>query len=325
VSGAVVGFHASHEQVHPGVLRDDAVRAEDAGFDAVMCSDHLAPWTGAQGHSGYAWSWLGAALQATRRVPMGAFHAPGQRYHPVISAQAMATLAAMFPGRLPWVAVGSGENLNEHVTGAAWPAKPVRMQRLLECVEVMRALWRGEEVTHDGLVTVHEARLWSLPEQPPHLVAGAISVETARWAAGWADGLITVNQPRETLRALIDAYRTAGGRGPVRLQVHLSYAPVEAQALDIAVRQWRGNCVPTLLAWDLTRPEQFEAATRHVPPEEVARNVRVSADLSRHRDWILEDFELGFDEVFLHHVGSDNSGFIDAFGDTVLPAIGRAR
>jgi probable non-F420 flavinoid oxidoreductase len=321
----IVGFHASHEQVHPRVLRDDAVRAEEAGFDAVMCSDHLAPWTPEQGHSGFAWSWLGAALQATRQVPMGSFHAPGQRYHPVISAHAMATLAAMFPGRLPWVALGSGENLNEHVTGAGWPTKPVRMRRLVECVEVMRALWRGEEVTHDGLVTVHEARLYSLPEEPPALVAGAVSAETARWAAAWADGLITVNQPLEDLRAVVGAYRNAGGRGALRLQVHLSYAADVEEARRIAVEQWRGNCLPTELAWDLTQPEQFEAATRYVPPEEVARNVLVSADLSRHVEWLGEYAELGFDELYLHHVGPDNAEFINDFGTSVLPQLQGSR
>ena len=161
--GIRIGFHASHEQVHPAALRDAAVRAEAAGFDAVMCSDHLAPWSEAQGHSGYTWAWLGAALQATDHVPMGSFHAPGQRYHPVISAQAMATVAAMFPGRFPWVALGSGQALNEHVTGAAWPVKADRMERLRECVDVMRALWAGEEVTHRGHIVVDRARLWSLP------------------------------------------------------------------------------------------------------------------------------------------------------------------
>ena len=188
-------FHASHEQLHPRVLLNDAVHAERAGFDAVMSSDHLAPWTQAQGHSGFTWTWLGAALQATDRIPMGAFHAPGQRYHPVISAHAMATVAAMFPGRLPWVALGSGEALNEHVTGDPWPTKPERMERLRECVDVMRALWRGEEVSHRGHVVVDRARLWSLPDKPPRLVAGAMSVETAAWAAQWADGLITTINP----------------------------------------------------------------------------------------------------------------------------------
>jgi probable non-F420 flavinoid oxidoreductase len=316
-----IGFHASHEQVHPRELLRDAVHAEEAGFDAVMCSDHLAPWTNAQGHSGFTWTWLGAALQATHRVPMGAFHAPGQRYHPVISAHAMATTAAMFPDRLPWVALGSGEALNEHVTGDRWPVKADRMERLRECVDVMRALWRGEEVTHSGHVVVDRARLWSLPERPPDLVAGAVSAETAAWAAGWADGLITVNQPPETLRRVIGAYRDAGGRGPVRLQVHLSYADSEEEALAIAVDQWKGNCVPTTLAWELQTPEQFEAATRHVPESEVAANVRVSADLGRHREWIQEYIDLGFDDLYLHHVGHTNAAFIDAFGHSVLPQL----
>ncbi len=206
----LIGFHASHEQLHPRMLLDDAVHAEHAGFGAVMCSDHLAPWTQGQGHSGFTWTWLGAALQATDRIPMGAFHAPGQRYHPVISAQAMATVAAMFPVRLPWVALGSGEALNEHVTGEPWPAKPERMERLRGCVEVMRALWRGEEVSHRGRVVVDRARLWSLPDEPPQLVAGAMSAETAAWAAEWADGLITANQPLDKLRRIVDAFR-----GPV--------------------------------------------------------------------------------------------------------------
>ena len=314
-----IGFHANHEQIHPRQLLADAVLAEQAGFDSVMCSDHLAPWTNAQGHSGFTWTWLGAALQATDHVPMGAFHAPGQRYHPVISAQAMATVGAMFPGRFPWVALGSGEALNEHVTGDRWPTKPERMERLRECVDVMRALWRGEEVSHRGRVVVDRARLWSLPKEPPHLVAGAISAETAAWAASWADGLITVNQPIETLRRIFGAYRDAGGRGPIRLQIHLSYATTEQEALATAVDQWRGNCVPTLLAWDLTSPEQFEAATRHLPDAEVAANVRISADLARHRDWLAEYLELGIDDLYLHHVGQHNDEFITSFADKVLP------
>ena len=269
----------------------------------------------------FTWTWLGAALQATDRIPMGAFHAPGQRSHPVISAQAMATVAAMFPGRLPWVALGRWEALNEHVTGEPWPGKPERMERLRECVDVMRALWRGEEVSHRGHVVVDRARLWSLPDEPPQLVAGAMSAETAAWAAQWADGLITANQPADKLRRIVDAYRSAGGRGTLRLQVHLAYADSDDEALAIAVDQWRGNCVPTLLAWDLTTPEQFEAATRHVPPSEVAANVRVSADLGRHLGWMQEYVDLGFEELYLHHVGQHNEAFIDAFGAEVLPTL----
>jgi probable non-F420 flavinoid oxidoreductase len=316
----VIGFHAQHEQAHPRDLRDSAVHAEEAGFDAVMCSDHLAPWSTSQGHSGYTWSWLGAALQATRRVPMGAFHAPGQRYHPVISAQAMATLGAMFPGRFPWVALGSGEALNEHVTGDPWPTKDVRMARLRECVDVMRALWRGEEVSHRGLVVVDRARIWSLPAEPPRLVAGAISPETAAWAADWADGLITVNQSPELLRRMVDAYRDASGRGDLHLQVHLSCARDDDTALAVACDKWRSNCLPTSLAWELETPEQFEAATKHVPPAEVARNVLVSSDPGALAARLREYQELGFTELYLHPVGADDE-FIDVFGAKVLPQL----
>jgi probable non-F420 flavinoid oxidoreductase len=317
----VIGFHAQHEQAHPRDLRDSAVHAEQAGFDAVMCSDHLAPWSRSQGHSGFTWTWLGAALQATDHVPMGAFHAPGQRYHPVISAQAIATVAAMFPGRFPWVALGSGEALNEHVTGDPWPTKDVRMARLRECVDVMRALWRGEEVTHRGLVVVDRARVWSRPDEPPRLVAGAISAETAAWAAEWADGLITVNQPLDALRRVIDAYREAGGQGNLYLQVHLSWANDDDTALTVAYDKWRSNCLPTSLAWELEMPEQFEAATRHVPPEEVAKNVLVSSDASRLAEKLSEFQELGFEELYLHPVGEDDE-FIDVFGAKVLPQLG---
>jgi G6PDH family F420-dependent oxidoreductase len=232
----------------------------------------------------------------------------------------MATLAAMFPGRFPWAALGSGEALNEHVTGDPWPPKDLRTARLGECVEVMRALWRGEEVTHRGLITVDRARLWSLPVQPPQLVAGAISPATAAWAAGWADGLITVNQPPDQLRAVVEAYRGAGGRGPLHLQVHLSYETDEATALSVACERWRSNCLPTSLAWELDTPEQFEAATRFVPPEEVARNVRVSADLAQHAAWLHADLELGFEQLHLHPVGDDDP-FLVAFGTTVLPQL----
>lgn len=149
---ALIGFHASHEQFSPARLLRCVQQAEQAGFKAAMCSDHFHPWSERQKHSSFAWSWLGSALEATS-FRFGTVCAPGQRYHPAVIAQAAATLAEMYPGRF-WIAVGSGENLNEHITGAAWPAKSEREARLQECVEVMRALWAGETVSHDGRVCV---------------------------------------------------------------------------------------------------------------------------------------------------------------------------
>ena len=150
-----IGFHASHEQFGPDRLLRLVQSAEAAGFDAAMCSDHWAPWSEVQGESGFAWSWLGAAM-ATTALPFGVVNAPGQRYHPAIIAQAAATLNVMFPDRF-WIAVGSGQLLNEHITGEAWPIKDDRNARLRESADVMRRLWAGEAVTHTGHVTVSEA------------------------------------------------------------------------------------------------------------------------------------------------------------------------
>ena len=186
----VYGIHASHEQIHPRDLLDAVCRAEGAGFTAAMCSNHFSPWSERQGESAFAWSWLGSALQATS-LPFGVVNAPGQRYHPAIIAQAIGTLAAMYPGRF-WAALGTGEASNEHITGDAWPRKDVRSQRLRECVDVIRALLAGEEVTHDGLVTVDRAKLWTLPDEPPPLVGAAVSVSNSRRCAEWDDGLVTV-------------------------------------------------------------------------------------------------------------------------------------
>jgi probable non-F420 flavinoid oxidoreductase len=315
-----VGFHASHEQLSPRRLLEAVQRAEDAGFDAAMCSDHFAPWSVRQGHSGHAWSWLGSALQATR-LSFGVVTAPGQRYHPAVSAQAMATLADMHPGRF-WAALGSGEAMNEHITGDRWPDKPTRDARLLECVDVIRALLRGDEVTHHGLVAVDRARLWSRPDEPPPLFGAAVSEATARTVGGWADGLVTLNQPPETLRRVLAAFRDAGGEGkPAYLQVHLAWAESEDEALAIAHDQWRSNVFPAPLSWNLEFPEQFDAAAEYVRPDDVRAAVLVSADPARHAEELRAFLDLGFDGVYLHHVGQTQDRFLDVFGAKVLPEL----
>ncbi len=316
---AVIGFHCSHEQIHPRQLLEDVQRAEQVGFDAAMSSDHFVPWSRRQGQSGFAFSWLGAAL-ATTRLPFGMVNAPGQRYHPAIVAQALGTLGAMFPGRI-WAALGSGEASNERITGDPWPPKVVRDARLRECVDVIRRLHAGEEVTHDGLVTVNGARLWTLPDPVPHLVGPAVSVETAGSVAAWADGLITVNQPHDKLRQMVEAYRGAGGRGPLRLQVHLSWDPSRERAEAIAHDQWRTNTFSPPAAWDIDSVEVFDITADHVPLSTVREVVLVSDDLDQHAAWLGEYLDLGFDELFLHHVGQEQAAFQEAFGEHVLPQL----
>jgi probable non-F420 flavinoid oxidoreductase len=316
---SVFGLHCSHEQIPPSALIAAVRRAEEAGFDAAMSSDHFSPWSERQGQSAFAWSWLGAALQATS-LPFGVVNAPGQRYHPAIIAQAIGTLAAMYPGRF-WAALGTGEASNEHITGERWPRKELRSARLRECVEIIRALLRGEEVSHDGLVKVDRARVYTRPETPPDLVGAAVSEQTAAWCAEWADGLITVNAPTETLRRMIGAYRDAGGRGAVALQVHLSWAEDLAEAEAIAHEQWRSNVFPPPACWDIDTAAVFDAASESVPLERVRQVVNVSADLGAHTARLAEYRELGFDKIFLHHVGQEQDAFIDAFGAKVLPQL----
>lgn len=299
----IVGFHNSHEQVHPAALLAVTQRAEQAGFDAAMCSDHWAPWSVRQGHSGFAWTWLGAAM-ATTQLPFGVVNAPGQRYHPAIIAQAVASLGAMFPGRF-WVALGSGENVNEHITGAGWPPKATRDARLRECVDVIRALLDGEEVTHDGLVTVDRAKLWTLPDETPLLIGPAVTPATARSHAAWADGLVTVNQTPEILRQVVQEYRDAGGRGEIALQVHVSWAPDEETALATAREQWRGQVFGPPVAWDLDTPEAFDSIGEHVGDESVRRSVLVDHDPSRLADRLSELATIGFDALYLHQVATD--------------------
>ena len=316
-------YHASQEQFPPSALVRYARLAEQAGFTAVSSSEHLQPWSPRQGQSGFAWAWLGAAMQATA-LPFGVVCAPGLRYHPMIIAQAAATLAELFPGRFQ-VALGSGEALNERVIGDPWPPKPERHARLLECVDVIRALWAGETVTHDGRVRIEGGRLYTRPATPPRLFGAAVTAETARWVGRWADGLLTVGGPPEAVRQRLDAFREGGGTGkPVILQVALSYARDEAEARQGAYEQWRTNIFPSDVLAELWTPKQFEAVARYVRAEDLESSVRISADPARHLAWLQQDVALGVSQVNLHNVNRGQEAFIDVFGTHVLPALQKA-
>lgn len=321
-----LGFHASHEQIPPSTLLRVVQQAEAAGFDGAMCSDHFAPWSPRQGESGFALSWIAAAL-ATTQFPIGMVNAPGVRYHPAVIAQAFATIEEMFPGRF-WAALGSGEAMNEHITGDPWPEKSVRNARLRESVEVIRRLFAGDEVTHDGHVRVHRARLWTRPAAPPPLLATAVSAETAAWSAEWSEGLATVAQEPAALETVLASYEDAGGRGPRVLQVHVSLAPTDAEALAIARDQWRNGLIGPPRAWDIEQPEEFDAAVADIGEDalqdELRKSVLIDADPDRLAARVADLVDLGFDRVFLHHVGTEQDHFLEAARTRILPFL-RAR
>ena len=315
-----IGYHSSHEQFKPSDLLTLIQRAERAGFTAGTCSDHFHPWSDNQGESGFAWSWLGAALQATS-LPFGVVNAPGQRYSPAIIAQAAATLADMFPERF-WIAVGTGQYLNEHINGERWPSKADRNTRLRESVDIIRALWNGETVTHKGLVTVDEARLYTRPAIKPLIVGAAVTAKTAEWVGSWADALITTSRPAAELQEVIDAFRAGGGSGkPMFLKVQLSYSPDKEKARTGALEQWRGNVYPNSVMTELRMPSHFDDAGSMVNEKAFEEQVRISADLNQHLDWLLEYKAMGFDQLSLHNVNREQEAFIDAFGQDVLPKL----
>lgn len=317
-----IGYHASHEQCSPRDLIKLAQQAENCGFDSIMSSDHISPWSCRQGESGALWPWLGAALQATRGIPFGALAIPmGWRYHPVIVAHAFATMAQMFPTRLRWIAAGSGEWLNEHMVGEAWPDTEERYNRLVIGVDIIRRLWRGETVTvTKGPLKADAARLWSLPEKPPAIYAAVLSEDSAAQAGGWADGIITVRKPPEELEKIRRAFYNNGGEGkPFVLQLQMCWDETLEAAQAAAHEQWRHVALPGERFVHLKNPEDIDAAAEDVTLEELEKALFISADPSAHLDFIRRHAATGCHEVYLHNAGRNQTNFMTRFGKDVLP------
>lgn len=314
-----IGFHASHEQFKPSRLLSLVQRAEQSGFQAVLSSDHFHPWSNKQGESGFAWSWLGAAMQATS-MEFGIVNAPGQRYHPAIIAQAVATLDELFPQRF-WLCAGSGQALNENITGEKWLSKESRNIRLKESVEIMRELWKGEYVSHKGMVSVENAKLFTKPSSLPAVYGAAITEKTARWLGDWADGIITVSKPEKELEKVVSAFQErAGSEKPMTLKVQISYALSDEAAWQSAWQQWRNNIFSSKLLSEINTAEQFDDLGAMVNPEDLRGHVIAgsSADLFIEK---IKTFEaMGFEKIILHNVNEQQEDFVDFFAKEVLPA-----
>lgn len=311
---AIFCYHASHEQFAPSHLLRLAVMAEQAGFKAIHSSDHFHPWSKRQGHSGFSFSWLGAAMQATS-IPFSVVCAPGQRYHPAIVAQAVATLAEMFPNRFS-VELGSGEAINEEISGDPWPPKDIRNKRLLQSVEIIRRLLKGEKVSYSGLVKVKDAKLWSLPDHPPKLFGAALSYETAEWCGNWADGLLTTADDLKQTKEKIDVFkRVAGADKPVFIQFSFSYDTSKEEAIKGAHDQWRANLIsPDKLA-NLHKPEHFDEAARDVSLEDVENKIEVFTSIDELIEYAGRFEECGADRIILHNINKKHEQFIQHFGE----------
>jgi probable non-F420 flavinoid oxidoreductase len=320
-----IGYHCSLERYSPSIHLQHIQMAADAGFESISCSDHFYPWSERQGAATQAWAWLGAAMQLSP-LPFGIVTAPVQRYHPVIVAQALATLANLFPGRL-WCAFGSGQWLNEHVTGGPWPDKTARNARLKEAVEIIRALWRGDSVTYQGqYFQVHEAKLYTPPTIPPKIVIAALSNDTAKFIGSFADGVITTSKPMALQQQFLEAFYQGGGEGKqLYLQAIHCYNADKDTALQEAWQNWRHVALGSTLQSELKTPQHFDEAASQITPEQMASLLRISADPAQHLDWLLQDVALGFEHIYLQSVASDQAATINLFRQEILPKLKQTR
>ncbi len=314
-----LGFSLSSEEFEPNDLVRQAVRAEEAGFAFALVSDHFHPWTDTQGQSPLVWAVLGAIADATERLRVGTgVTCPLIRVHPVIVAQAAATIGAMMPARF-FLGVGAGENLNEHVTGARWPAPAERQEMLEEAVEVIRLMWQGGYQSHRGRhYVVDEARIYTLPDEPVPIYMAAGGSKSGQLAGRVADGLISTSPDRE----LITDFESAGGSDKPRYgQMTVCWAESEDEAKQTAHHYWPNSALEGGLTWELKTPKLIEAASAQVECDDVAEEVICGPDARRHLDEIKKFVDAGFDHVYVHQIGPDQEGFFRFYEREVMPKV----
>ncbi len=307
---SLLSYHASQEQFSPAELLQYVQLAAEAGFSGIHSSDHFHPWSIRQGQSAFTFSWISAAMMQCS-LPFSMVCAPGQRLHPAIVAQAIATLGTMFPGRLT-VELGSGEALNECITGDPWPSKNLRNERLLQCKHVISRLLQGEKVNFSGLITVKNARLFTLPEIIPPLFCAALSKPTAAWAGTWADGLLTtVDKTAEQTASKIAAFRQQkGSNAPVHLQFCFCYDRTKTEAIRQAHDQWRSTMVGSKKLAELSQPEEYDQLTEDITANQVAANIPIITEIEELKDRINELKTLRASCIHLHNISRHQEYFL---------------
>jgi G6PDH family F420-dependent oxidoreductase len=316
-----LGYALSSEEHGPQDLVRHAAQAEAAGFEFALISDHFHPWIDRQGQSSFVWSVIGGIAQATERLQLGTgVTCPFMRTHPAIIAQAAATAAAMMPGRF-FLGVGSGENLNEHIIGEHWPPVDVRQEMLEEAVEIIRELWQGRVTSHFGYYFVLEnARLYTLPDEPPPIMMAAGGTEAAELAGRIADGLISTAPKAELVEAFEGEPDGAGESGrPRYCQLTVCWASDEASARRTAHEWWPNAALASPLKSELPLPAHFEAAAEKVTEDMVAEEVVCGPDPEKHLEKIHEMVEAGYDHVYIHQVGPDQEGFMRFYQAEIMP------
>jgi len=321
------------EQFAPGEAVELTALAEEHGFSGCMAADHFQPWVPQQGQASFVWSVLAAVGERTAGDFGPGVTCPSFRFHPALIAQAAATLESMYPGR-SWLGVGSGEALNEHIIAGYWPEAGERSRRMFEAIEVINKLFTasaaGKDIKHDGeFFKLETTRLWTMPEKAPPILVATAGPINAKKTGKFADGIITVGAPLEKIEGLFakfaDGAKEAGkdpDSMPKVLQLHMSWADTDEQALTNAMTEWPNGGMKFPKA-DIRSPLDFEQMAKLVRPEDFEGRMVISADPDVHRAYIQRFVDLGFDRVYLHNVGRNQKEWIETFGRDVLPKITR--
>ena len=314
-----IGYSLSSEEQRPDALVRQAEQAESAGFEFALISDHFHPWTDRQGNAPFVWSVLGAIAERTKRLRVGTgVTCPIMRIHPAVIAQAAATSACLMSGRF-FLGVGTGENLNEHITGQAWPPPEMRLDMLEEAIGAMRKLLEGGETSlHGKYFEIVDARIYSLPEQPVPIYVAAAGDKAGQLAGRLGDGVVCSEASADTVKA----FESAGGSGKPRVgQVTVCWARTEEEAVRIAHEVWPNGALSGRFKMELPRPAHFEEAARTVRPDDVAKEITCGPDPQKHLEAISEYAKAGFDHVYVHQVGPDQDGFFRFYEREVLPRL----
>jgi coenzyme F420-dependent glucose-6-phosphate dehydrogenase len=315
-----LGYALSSEEHTARDLVDHAVLAERHGFGFALISDHFHPWIDRQGQSPFVWSVLGAIANATERLVIGTgVTCPTMRIHPAIIAQAAATTAALLPGRF-FLGVGTGERLNEHILGEAWPDWAIRAEMLEEALDVIRQLWTGEMTSHQGRhFTVRNARIFTLPPSLPPIHVAASGPGMAAIAGRIGDGFIGTGPDKD----IVDAYRKGGGKGPRFGQVTVCWGGSEKQARRTAREWWPTAALHGNVSQELALPKDFEDLAAIVNEDDVAAEIPCGPKPQPILDAIDSYVDAGYDHVYLHQVGPDQEGFLDFAARSLLPEFDR--
>lgn len=312
------GYKLMSEEHGPSELLENARRAEEVGFDFVAISDHFHPWVAKQGHAPSAWTVLGAIAARTERIGLAtAVTCPTIRYHPTLVAQFAATLSILSNDRFT-LGLGSGENLNEHVVGAGWPAPRTRQAMLGEAVDIIQQLWTGEEVSHEGEhYDVDRAKLWDVPAKPPRLAIAAGGPKAAQLAGEKHAGLFAT----EPKASLVEDWQKAGGEGPRYAEVALCWAKTEKEAIQTAFERFSFGMLGWKVMPELPTPSSFESAVENLHAEDIAKSVACGPDPERHLQSIRKYKEAGFDHLVLTGVGPDQAGFLRFWKEELAPRV----